>query len=66
VVDRCQSPLRVQDRQIPLAKHFKRLRAGDFVNQVLTDEQLRLARLQSAYGMQIPHPVKQILFIVHQ
>jgi hypothetical protein len=56
----------VQDCQIPLAKHFERLRAGDFVNQVLPDEQLRLTRRQCSHGMQIPYLVKQILFVAHQ
>jgi hypothetical protein len=66
VVDRCQSPLGVKDRQISVAKHLKRLRTGHFVNQVLPDEELRLARLQRPHGMQIPHLVEQIRFVAHQ
>jgi hypothetical protein len=34
---------------------FERLRAGDLVDEVEADEQLRLARWQVANGVKFPH-----------
>ena len=42
-----------------LAQHVERLRAGDFVNQVQSDEQLRLSARQRAHFMCVPHLVKK-------
>ena len=42
-----------------LPHHVERLRAGDFVNQVQTDEQLRLSARQRAHLMCVPHLVKK-------
>ena len=43
VIDRGQSPFGIFDRQSTIAQDSERLRAGHFMDQMQSDEQLRLA-----------------------
>ena len=51
--------------ELPVSQNLKRLWAGDFVNQMQTDKQLRLPARQRLYGVQIPDFVEQIAFVRH-
>ena len=57
--------IRKRDFEISFAENLKRLRAGHFMNQMQTDEQLRLPAGQILYGVKVPDFVKQITFVGH-
>ena len=44
----------IHDLELAVAEHGKRLRTGDFVDQVLADKELRLARRQLPDGVGSP------------
>jgi hypothetical protein len=66
MVDGGKCPLWIGNGQLTVPEHRKGLWAGDFVNQMQTDKQLRLPRLQCADGMQVPDFVEQILTGCHR
>jgi hypothetical protein len=58
VIDRRDGTLRKRDAQAVLAHHVEGLRAGHFVHQVQSDEQLRLSARQGAHAMCVPDLLK--------
>jgi hypothetical protein len=54
VIDRSKGAIRVSNRQPEIAKHAESLWTRDLVNEVRTDEKLRLSVGQSLHGVGIP------------
>ncbi len=46
--------------EAPITEHFEGLGAGDFVDEVQADEELRLAAGERSHGVQIPNLLEQI------
>ena len=65
VVDGGQRPLGVHHLEPAVAEHGEGLGAGDFVDQVLADKELRLPRRQLADGVGVPDFVEQIATVRH-
>ena len=59
VVHRRKRAVRVGHRAAAHPQHIEGLRAGDFVNQMQPDEQLRLPRRQLAHRVPVPDLVKK-------
>src|SRR5262249_5706991 len=59
VIDRGEGAFREGDRPAVLAEHVEGLRAGDFVNEVQSYEELRLAARKRPHGVRVPHFFKQ-------
>ena len=65
MVDSRNRAFREGHLQLSVAQNFKRLRTGDFMNQVQPNKQLRLAPWQILNGMKIPDFVEQISLVGH-
>jgi hypothetical protein len=65
VVDGRECSIGQQHREFLLAEHLEGLRAGDFVNQVQADKQLRLPGRQLAHGVRLPNLGQQTLSHAH-
>ena len=61
MIDRRERAFGKRHRAAAQPQHVERLRAGDFVNQMQADEQLRLAGGQRAHGVAVPDFLKKCL-----
>jgi hypothetical protein len=59
VIDRREGAAGKRHRQPLLAQHVERLRTGHLMDEMQTDEQLRLTARQRADGMRVPDLVKE-------
>jgi hypothetical protein len=58
VVDRGQRSLREEHLEAAVSQHLECLRTGHLVNQVLSNEKLRLSRRQLSDRMGVPNSVE--------
>ena len=61
MIDRGEGALRIEDLQPEIAQHAECLWAGDFVNKVGADEQLRGSVWQFAHRVRLPYLIQQCL-----
>jgi hypothetical protein len=65
VIDRGKGPMGIAHLEAEVAEHAEGLRAGDLVDEVGADKELRLAVGERSYGVGVPDLVEEVFGLGH-